>query len=147
MNMMMKQKFLNQYQQTSVETGVENATPHKLVGLLYEGVLNNLAYAKGAMERKDYEQKAEKMNKAVLIIGSLRSSLDMESGGEISANYEGLYSYMNRRLLEASAKNDIAMVDEVIALVRQLNDAWAQMPENFKKATRDQLENIKQINK
>lgn len=145
--MMMKQKFLNQYQQTSVETGVENATPHKLVGLLYEGVLNNLAYAKGAMERKDYEQKAEKMNKAVLIIGSLRSSLDMESGGEISANYEGLYSYMNRRLLEASAKNDIAMVDEVIALVRQLNDAWAQMPENFKKATRDQLENIKQINK
>ncbi len=53
MNPMMKQKFLDQYQQTSVQTGLEDATPHKLVAMLYDGILDNLALAKGAMERKD----------------------------------------------------------------------------------------------
>ncbi|AZR81903.1 flagellar export chaperone FliS [Thiomicrospira sp. S5] len=145
MNSMMKQKFLDQYQQTSVQTGLENATPHKLVSMLYDGILDNLALTKGAMQRKDYEQKANKLNKAVLIIGSLRSNLDMEHGGEVATNYEALYSYMNRRLLQASAQNDETLIDEVANLVRELKDAWNQMPDNFKMATQSQLESVKNI--
>lgn len=144
---MMKQKFLNQYQQTSVETGIENATPHKLVTMLYDGVLENLALAKGAIQRKNYEQKAEKMNKAVLIIGSLRSNLDMENGGEVSENYEALYSYINRRLLEASLKNDEVILAEVTDLVRELKEAWEMMPDNFKNASKDQLDQLKKMKK
>jgi len=143
MNQMMKKKFLNQYQQTSVETGLENATPYKLVSMLYDGVMDNLALAKGAMSRQDYQLKAEKLNKAVLIIGSLRSGIDKVNGGEVAENYEALYNYINRKLLEASAKNDEAILDEVTTLVRELRDAWALMPENFKNATRAQIDSIK----
>ena len=134
MNQMMKQKFLNQYQQTSVETGMENATPYKLVSMLYDGIMDNLALGKGAMQRKDYQLKAEKLNKAVLIVGSLRSGLDMKNGGEASENYEALYNYIHRKLLE-----------EVSGLVRELREAWELMPDNFKHASRAQIETIKKI--
>ncbi|WP_201022632.1 flagellar export chaperone FliS [Thiomicrospira sp. XS5] len=143
MNPMMKQKFLDQYQQTSVQTGLEDATPHKLVAMLYDGILDNLALAKGAMERKDFELKANKLNKAIMIIGSLRSNLDMENGGEVATNYEALYSYMNRRLLEASSQNQVETLDEVADLARELKDAWNQMPSNFKMASQSQIEMVK----
>ncbi|KUJ76087.1 hypothetical protein AVO42_09130 [Thiomicrospira sp. XS5] len=139
----MKQKFLDQYQQTSVQTGLEDATPHKLVAMLYDGILDNLALAKGAMERKDFELKANKLNKAIMIIGSLRSNLDMENGGEVATNYEALYSYMNRRLLEASSQNQVETLDEVADLARELKDAWNQMPSNFKMASQSQIEMVK----
>lgn len=143
MNPMMKQKFLDQYQQTSLQTGLEDATPHKLVAMLYDGILDNLALAKGAMERKDFELKANKLNKAIMIIGSLRSNLDMDNGGEVAANYEALYSYMNRRLLEASSQNQVETLDEVAGLARELKDAWNQMPGNFKMASQSQIEMVK----
>ncbi len=145
MNQMMKQKFLNQYQQTSVETGMENATPYKLVSMLYDGIMDNLALGKGAMQRKDYQLKAEKLNKVVLIVGSLRSGLDMKNGGEASENYEALYNYINRKLLEASTKNDEIILEEVSGLVRELREAWELMPDNFKHASRAQIETIKKI--
>lgn len=147
MNQMMNQKFLNQYQQTSVETGMENATPHKLVTLLYEGVLDNLALCKGAIQRKDYQQKTEKLNKALMIITSLRSNLDLEMGGEVAENFQNLYVYMERRLVEASAKNEIEMIEEVSDLIRTLKDAWLAMPDNFKNASKKQIETIQGLKK
>lgn len=143
MNVMMQQKFLNQYQKTSLETGMENATPHKLIAMLYDGVIENIALAKGAMQRKDIPLKAEKLNKAVLIIGSLRSNLDMDNGKEVSENFDGLYSYINRKLLEASSKNDIDALDEVTELVKEIRHTWSLMPDNFKKASRAQIDSIK----
>lgn len=145
MNVMMKQKFLEQYQQTFLETSMENATPHKLVGMLYDGIIENLVQVKGAIDRREFELKAEKLNKAVLIIGSLRSNLDMEQGGEVSSNFDGLYSYINRKLLEASAKNDLQIIDEVIILIKELRESWSLMPDNFKKATIAQIKTIKKL--
>ncbi len=74
-----------------------------------------------------------------MIIGSLRSNLDMDNGGEVAANYEALYSYMNRRLLEASSQNQVETLDEVAGLARELKDAWNQMPGNFKMASQSQI--------
>ncbi len=143
MNAVMKQKYLNQYKQTSVETGMENATPHKLISMLYDGVLDNIALARGAMERKDFMQKGENINKAVSIIGSLKANLDMEKGKEVSDNFEALYSYLNRKLLEASSKNDSKVLDEIVELVKELRESWSLMPDNFKKATKSQIDSIK----
>jgi len=141
---MMKQKFLNKYKQTSIETGMENSTPHKLVAMLYDGILDNLAHVKGAIQRKDFELKANKLNKALLIIGSLRSNLDMENAKEVSDNYDTLYRYINRKLLEASAKNDVEILDEVATLVKELRSGWLLIPENLKKASKSQIDNLKE---
>ena len=73
---------------------------------------------------KDYGAKAQLINKAIEIIGGLRSFLDFEQGGDLAARLEALYDYMERSLLEASAKNDLAKLDEVLTLLRSVKEGW-----------------------
>lgn len=145
MNAIMRQKVLNQYQQTSVETNMENATPYKLVSMLYDGAVDNLFLVKGAIQRKDFELKSQKMNKVILIIDTLSANLDMKEGGEVADNLESLYEYINRKLLEASAANDLHILDEVIDLIKELRDGWSLIPNDFKKASKNQLNSIKKF--
>ncbi len=117
-------KAANQYAAVNKQTGVEGANPHQLIQMLYEGAIENMARAKGCMERKDFSGKGDTLGRAINIIGGLQSFLDKEKGGEVAENLDALYDYMSRRLFEASKDNDIAMVDEVIGLVREVKTGW-----------------------
>jgi flagellar protein FliS len=54
----------------------------------------------------------------------LRSSLDMNAGGEIARNLEDLYDYMERRLTAANVESSVEMLDEVASLLKQIKEAW-----------------------
>lgn len=123
---------LSQYKSVSVSSGVEGATPHRLVQMLMEGALDKIATAKGLMGRKDIAGKGQHISWAISIINGLKSSLDMKAGGEISSNLDDLYDYMNRRLLEANVNNDIGILDEVSSLLLEIKSAWDAMPERVK---------------
>ena len=41
------------YKRVAVETSVQGADPHTLVGLLYDALLQSIAQARGAMSRGD----------------------------------------------------------------------------------------------
>lgn len=140
MNAMVRNRFLQQYTQTNMQTGIEGATPHRLVQMLYEGALDIIAQAKGAMIRKDYEIKAKRINHAITIITGLRAGLDHEKGGAIADNLNALYDYMVRRLFEASSKNEISMLDEVSELLREVKSGWDEMPENYRRMSKAELE-------
>jgi flagellar secretion chaperone FliS len=116
------------YSSASTHGGVAASDPHKLVLMLMDGALERLATARGCMERKDAAAKAQLINRAVQIIGELRGSLDHSRGGEIAANLDSLYDYSCRRLLEASLKNELSMMDEVMQLLREIRSAWSQIP-------------------
>jgi len=45
----------------------------------------------------------------------------------ISKQMFTMYEYMNRSLLEANIKNDIAMIDEVEELVTEFRDTWKEV--------------------
>ncbi len=139
MNMAMRNKFAQQYASNYVETAVSEASPHKLVEMLYEGVLKNLNLTKVYIEQKNYEKKAEHVNKALAIISSLRSGVDIGKGAEVAENLYALYDYCYRRTLESSAKNNIEVVNEVIEHFKSLNDAWKQMPEEIKRVSKEQI--------
>ncbi|OUR90544.1 flagellar export chaperone FliS [Gammaproteobacteria bacterium 42_54_T18] len=117
-------KAANQYAAVNKQTGVEGANPHQLIQMLYEGAIENMARAKGCMERKDFSGKGDTLGRAINIIGGLQSFLDKEKGGEVAENLDALYDYMSRRLFEASKDNDIAIIDEVIGLVRVVKTGW-----------------------
>jgi flagellar protein FliS len=116
------------YSSASAHGGVAAADPHRLVLMLMDGALERLAGARGCMERKDIGGKATLLNRAIQIIGELRGSLDSTKGAEIAANLDALYDYMCRRLLQASSKNDVKILDEVAKLLREIRDAWSQLP-------------------
>jgi len=121
----------NAYNQVGVETGVAAADPHKLIGMLYEGLLQTLARARDAMQSSEIARKGEAISKAIRILEEgLRGSLDRSRGGELALQLDGLYEYMITRLLAANLKNDPAARDGVTRFVRGLRDACHAMPED-----------------
>jgi flagellar protein FliS len=117
---------LNAYGQNNLEIEVEQASPHKLILMLFEGGLKALAMAKLHIQHHEVGPKGAAISKAIAIIEEgLRSSLDKERGGELAANLDSLYDYMSFRLLEANIRNDLDALEEVRTLMTQLRDAWA----------------------
>jgi flagellar protein FliS len=113
------------YTRIGAETGVAAADPHRLILMLYDGALAALAEARNHLAHGDIAQKGKSLTRAIAIIDEgLRGSLDA-NGGEIAGHLADLYDYMNRRLLLASLRNDVAGFDEVAALLRELRGAWA----------------------
>ncbi|MEA3244366.1 MAG: flagellar export chaperone FliS [Pseudomonadota bacterium] len=115
---------LDQYSLNAVQTRIESASPHRLIQMLLEGALGKIAAAKGHMDRGEIQPKGAQIGSAISILEGLKSSLDMEKGGEIAQNLEDLYSYMERRLIEANSINDTSLLDEVSDLLKQIKEAW-----------------------
>jgi flagellar protein FliS len=113
---------------------VADASPARLVQVVYEHILTNLATAQGCMGRirnnmplNDVVSKCRAMSKAMRLIGHLDATLDMKQGGQISENLHNLYLYMLGRLTTANINNDAAIVSEVANLVRTIKNGWDQI--------------------
>lgn len=117
-----------EYAAVGTQTGVTEATPHRLIQMLLDGALDKIARAKGAMQRKEIEEKGNHINSASSIVLGLHDSLDMEAGGEMAVNLGNLYDYMIRRLMEGHLANDIAALDEVASLLREIKRGWDAIP-------------------
>lgn len=115
---------MQQYQQVGVHSGMMDASPHRLVQMLMEGVLEKIAQAKGNIHRNEISEKGSNISKAITIIEGLRASLDKEAGGEIAQNLNDLYDYMERQLLAANLQSDEAVLDEVFSLMSEIKSGW-----------------------
>lgn len=124
------------YRQVDNYTGVADADPHQLVLMLLEGALGKIAFVKGLMAHGEAGKKGEVIGQAISIITGLRSSLDMSTGGELAANLDDLYDYMERRLVQANLKNDAAILDEVSSLLREIKNAWESIPQELRIKTK-----------
>jgi flagellar protein FliS len=126
---------LGAYKTTRNETGVDGASPHSLITMLFDGALERISEATGAFSRQDISAAGAAIGKSISIIDNLRVSLDQEQGGEIAANLASLYEYMTRRLLEANATKDTAMLAEVAGLLKEIKVAWDQVPTDLHHAS------------
>lgn len=112
------------YKRVAVETGVQAADSHRLVGMLFDGLLQAVAAARGAIERGDLVVKGEQIGKAVRIVEEgLKAGLD-PAGGEMAQNLRALYAYSVRRLTEANLRNDPSALAEVATLIEPVAQAW-----------------------
>ena len=130
---------LKEYTKINVQTGTENASPHRLIQMLIDGALGKISKAKGHMKSNAIAEKGEDISMAISIIGGLRDSLDHKKGGSIAENLDSLYEYMTYRLMESNLKNDVSMLDEVHDLMFEIKTAWdgiATHPEVEKNKTR-----------
>lgn len=119
------------YATVGLETGVAAASPHKLVIMLYDGVIVALLSAINHIKSSNVAAKGAAISKAITIIDNgLRASLDKKAGGEIAANLDALYDYMSRRLLEANLKSDATIVQEIHDLMADLRGAWVAIGDN-----------------
>lgn len=128
----MSLKGINAYRKGNLKEEIAQADPHKLTLMLMQGALDRMAFAKGCMERKEYEAKSEHLSRATAIVLNLRDSLDMSIKSEVSDNLYALYNYMLDRLIDANVQNNLKIMDEVISLMLPIKNAWAEIPEAAK---------------
>lgn len=118
-------QFANAYRQVGTETGVVDASPHKLVAMLFDGFMDAIAQARGALRAGNVEVKGRAIGHAVRIVEEgLRASLDLRGGGALARDLNDLYGYLAMRLTLANVRNDEAGLAEAAALMQPLRDAW-----------------------
>jgi len=132
--MMNSQRAAARYRAVRSHGLVADASPTRLVQIMFEHILMHLATAEGCIRRiannrpyQDVVTKVSVVRKTLLLISQLQASLNMEQGGQIAANFAALYDYMLRRVTLANATNDPAMIAEVARLVSTLKAGWDQI--------------------
>lgn len=133
-------KNLKAYNQVNIETTLLSANPHQVILMMYDGLLESIAKAKGAIERRDFEMKSKMLTKGVNILSALDNSLDPVAEPQISKTFSSLYHYCIGKLNEVTITLEVVNLDEVTELLKPLRDAWKDMPESDKKEGLDLLE-------
>jgi len=112
------------YRSVDIESRSASASPYELVLVLFDGLLDELARAKGHIENKRFQQKGQSLEKCINILNGLNSSLDYENGGEIVQNISRLYEYCIYRLSDVSVNLTLEGIDEVVRLCSTLREGW-----------------------
>lgn len=116
------------YQMVATHGGVAAADPHRLILMLMDGALSRFAQARGCMERGEKAEKCQHLQRALAIVGELRGSLDLGSGGALAVNLDRLYDYLSRQLLRAHASEDTDLLDHCSTLMQEIRSAWIAIP-------------------
>jgi flagellar protein FliS len=118
----------NAYRTVGVETGVVTGSPHQLVSMLFDGFMDAIAQARGALKQGNVEVKGKAIGRAVRIIEEgLKAGLDVKAGGQLAADMRDLYDYVTLRLTQANLRNDEKLLEECQALIEPLRSAWASI--------------------
>lgn len=115
------------YSDTASATIADDASPHRLISMLYDGVLERLASARASIARADVGSKLRSINGAMQIVEHLRVVLDHQAGGALATQLDQLYDYALRRMTQANALNDADALAEVSRLVMTIKSGWDQI--------------------
>jgi flagellar protein FliS len=111
------------YRQNAILT----ASPEKIVKLLYDGAIRHLERSRIALSdpaTRNVALAGESLSKAMGILGELRSCLDHEIGGEVTANLDRLYEFGIDQISQANMKREPQPVENTLKVMRTLKEAW-----------------------
>jgi len=116
------------YRRIGFQTSMHTVDQHQIVNLLFDGLLNELARARGAIQRGELETKIDAISRALRILEEgLSTGLDRVDGGEIAQNLSTLYDYCMRQLVLANVRNDESLVQEVQSLIEPIAQSWKEI--------------------
>nr|WP_292205156.1 flagellar export chaperone FliS [Butyrivibrio sp.] len=116
-----QQKAYAQYQNNKVMT----ASGPELTLMLYDGAIKFLNVADYAIEKKDVQKAHDNLIKTEKIIDYLRNTLDMRYS--VAQDFENMYSYIYRRLIEANLSKDREIIAEMLQHMHAIRDNWVEV--------------------
>jgi flagellar protein FliS len=122
------------YRQIGMESQLAVASPHALVAMLFEGFMESIAIARGALREQRADVKGRAIGRAVRIVEEgLRGGLDLKAGGTLARDLDELYGYLTLRLTQANLRNDERALDECQRLVQPLQEAWTSIADEARR--------------
>ncbi|MBE8715807.1 flagellar export chaperone FliS [Cellvibrio polysaccharolyticus] len=112
------------YRSVDLEVRAASSSPYQLVLVLFDGLLDELARARGHIEGKRFQQKGQSLEKCMNILNGLNSALDYDNGGETVQGLSRLYDYCIYRLSDVSVSLSLEGIDEVINLLSVVREGW-----------------------
>ena len=110
-----------QYNNSKVLT----ASPAELTLMLYDGAIKFCNIAELSVEKNDIPRAHENIRKVQNIIGYLHSTLYIKY--EVSKDFDNIYSYLERRLVEANVKKDKEILEEINTHLHSIRDNWKEV--------------------
>ena len=104
--------------------GAAAADSFTLAPVLMDGALEHIAQARGYMEDGEFSEKSRLLHAAMQLVADLRGGLDLRAEDAYAAHLDDVYDYVSRQLAAASLQNQLATLDEVSHLLREIRSAW-----------------------
>lgn len=114
------------YASIGLETEVLDASPHRLIQMMYERLVKLIHLTRQQMIAKDIPKKCQSISKALDIIGYLKMSLNFDhpEAAALSERLDHVYSFVERQLIEANMKNDPEFLDIALEKILTIKSAW-----------------------
>ena len=113
------------YLDVDVTSRVEGASPHRLIGILFEELDKSVDAMAAAQTRGDIGRVLSAQARALTILHGLETSLDFKRGGEIAPGLAAIYREA-RRLLRAGAQpSSPERTQRARNMLREIASAWS----------------------
>jgi flagellar protein FliS len=109
------------YQNSKIMT----ASPAELTLMLYDGAIKFCNIAIVGIEKNDIEKAHNNIVKVERIITEFQATLDHKY--PVAKDFDNVYNYLKRRLLEANLKKDAEILEEVLGHLRTMRDTWKEV--------------------
>lgn len=106
------------------QNSIMTASPSELTLMLYEGAIKFANQAIIALENKDLEQAHNLIIRVQDIIVEFQVTLNTDY--DVANNFEVMYDYIYRRLIEANIEKSIEILNEVLGYLREFRDTWKE---------------------
>jgi flagellar protein FliS len=109
------------------QLAAHQASPVRLVILLYEQLVKDLRRALACLENDDIEGRSHEIDHALLVTCQLQGTLDKRQGGEIALALDKFYDLLRFSLVEAQISASQKILEKQIANLLILREAWTQV--------------------
>ncbi len=101
------------------------ASPAELTLMLYEGAIKFCNIAIMGIEQNDINKAHTNIVKVERIIEEFQSTLNYKY--PVANEFNEVYTYIYRRLVEANVKKDKEILEEVLGHLRVMRDTWKEV--------------------
>lgn len=110
-----------QYERNKILT----ASPAELTLMLYEGAIKFANIAIMSIEKGEVEKAHNNIRKVQRIIEEFQATLNHKY--PVAKDFDEVYAYLQKRLLEANLKKDKEIMEEVLKHLRTMRDTWKEV--------------------
>jgi flagellar protein FliS len=106
---------------------VLSASPGRLIVIVYDYLLVSLRRASIAMDTKNVQLRIEALGHSSDALCELMGGLNLETGGRIAKDLNGLYAFFIAELIEIGRTHDAKKLAKIAAQITDLRNAFAQI--------------------